>query len=57
MLLYYGHHMTHHHHDLHDGHPSPSAGVSLLRMSARERLVLALAVASAVWAAAWWAMS
>jgi hypothetical protein len=49
--------MTHHHHDTGHGHPARAASLSLLRMSAAERLVTALAVAGVLWAAVWWAMS
>jgi len=49
--------MTHHHHETGQGHPARSASPSLLRMSAVERMVAALAVAGVLWAAVWWAMS
>jgi hypothetical protein len=48
--------MTHHHHETGHGHPAGAASPSLLRMSAAERLVAALAVAGVLWAAVWWAI-
>jgi hypothetical protein len=50
--------MTHHHH--HDGghlRPSRAVSASLLRMSATERLVVALGLAGALWLAVWWVAS
>jgi hypothetical protein len=47
----------HHHHDAGHGHPARTAPPSLLRLSAVERLVAALAIAGVLWAATWWVMS
>jgi hypothetical protein len=49
--------MTHHHHNPDDTHPSPALAPSLLRMSAWERLAVALAVAAVLWLAVWWALA
>jgi hypothetical protein len=47
--------MTHHHHDLGQGHPARAAAPSLLRLSTPERLAGALVIAVVLWAAVWWA--
>jgi hypothetical protein len=49
--------MTHHHHDSGHLHPARAVSVSLLRMSAAERLVVALGLAGALWLAVWWVAS
>jgi hypothetical protein len=49
--------MTHHHHGPDHAHPSPAVAPSLLRMSALERLAVAVAVAVVLWLAVWWAMA
>jgi hypothetical protein len=49
--------MTHHHHEAGHGHPARIAPPSLLRMSAAERLIAALAIAGLLWATVWWIMS
>jgi hypothetical protein len=46
--------MTHHHHEAGHGHPARMAPPSLLRMSAAERLVAAIAIAVVLWSAVWW---
>jgi hypothetical protein len=48
--------MTHHHHSAWHGHPARAVSPSLLRMSAAERLVAALAIAGVLWVAVWWIM-
>jgi hypothetical protein len=48
--------MTHHHHETGHGHPARAVSVSLLRMSAAERLIVALALAGALWTAVWLVM-
>jgi hypothetical protein len=45
--------MTHHHHETGHGHPARAVSRSLLRMSAAERFVAALAVAGVLWVAVW----
>jgi hypothetical protein len=49
--------MSHHHHEAGHGHPARSASLSLLRMSAAQRVVAALAVAGVLWIATWWIIS
>jgi hypothetical protein len=49
--------MTSHRHEPDRAHPSPAASLSLLRMSAGARLAAALAIATVLWIAVWWAMS
>ena len=49
--------MTHHHHEAGHGHPARTAPLSLLRMSAVERLIAAVAVAGVVWVIVWWIIS
>jgi hypothetical protein len=49
--------MTHHHHKSGHRHPARAVSASLLRMSAAERLVVALALAGALWFAVWWVAS
>jgi hypothetical protein len=49
--------MTHHHHEAGHGHPAGMTPPSLLRMSAAERLVAAVALAVVLWGAVWWVMS
>jgi hypothetical protein len=48
--------MTHHHHDAGHGHPARVASPSLLRVSAAERLIAAMAVAALLWIAVLWVM-
>jgi hypothetical protein len=48
--------MTHHHHETGHGHPARAVSPSLLRMSAAERFVAALAIAGVLWVAVWWVM-
>ncbi len=55
--LHYTEPMTHHHHETGHGHPARAVSASLLRMSAAERLVLALALAGVLWIAVWWVIS
>jgi len=49
--------MTHPHHHHHHGtaHPSPTIAPSLLRLSAFQRIALALVLIALVWAAVLWA--
>jgi hypothetical protein len=47
--------MTHHHHDAGQGRSARAATLSLLRMSAVERVLAALAIAIMLWVAVWWA--
>jgi hypothetical protein len=49
--------MTHHHHDPGQAHPIAHIAPSLLRMSALERLAVAVSAAIVLWAAVWWALS
>jgi hypothetical protein len=49
--------MTHHHHEAGHDHPARMTPPSLLRMSAAERLVAAVAVAGVLWIAVWLVMS
>ena|GEM_PF-4000436 len=48
--------MTHHHHETGRDHPARAMSPSLLRMSAAERFVAALAIAGVLWVAVWWVM-
>jgi len=50
------HHDAHHHH--HPGHVHPPAAVhvSILRLSALERLALAAGLIALIWLAVFWAM-
>ena len=48
--------MTHHHHEAGHGHPARAVPPSLMRMSAVERFVAALAIAGVLWVAVWWVM-
>jgi hypothetical protein len=48
--------MSHHHHETGHGHPARAVSPSLLRMSAAERFVAALAVAGVLWVAVWWVL-
>ena len=48
--------MTHHHHETGHGHPARAVTPSLLRMSAAERFVAALAIAGVLWVVVWWVM-
>jgi hypothetical protein len=49
--------MTHHHHEAGHDHPARTAPLSLLRMSAAERLAAAVAVAGVLWIAVLLVMS
>jgi hypothetical protein len=49
--------MSHHHHAADHAHPSPAMPVSLLRMSALQRLIAALAVSALLWVTVWWALT
>ncbi len=49
--------MTHHHHEAGHSHPARALLPSLLRMSATERLAVALAIAGVLWIAVWWVAS
>ena len=50
--------MSHrHHHDAGRGHPAEAAPPSLLRMSATGRLVMAAAIAAALWIVTLWVVS
>ncbi len=49
--------MTHHHHETGRDHPARAMSPSLLRMSAAERFVAALAIAGVLWVAVWWVMA
>jgi hypothetical protein len=46
----------HHHHPQGHAHPPATVSPSILRMSATERLGAAVAIASLLWAAVYWAM-
>jgi len=48
--------MTHHHHESGHGHPARAVPPSLMRMSAVERFVAALAIAGVLWVSVWWVM-
>jgi hypothetical protein len=48
--------MSHHHHEAGHGHPARAAQPSLMRMSAVERFVAALAIAGVLWVAVLWVM-
>jgi hypothetical protein len=50
--------MSHHHHHKsgHD-HPARAAALSLLRMSAVERLAGVLAISGVLWILTWWILS
>jgi hypothetical protein len=49
--------MTQHHHHQEDApHPSASVGVSLLRLSAVQRLALVGSIVALLWATFWWAI-
>jgi hypothetical protein len=56
--MYDHHHDAHHHHHHHPGHIHPPVAVhaSLLRLSALERLAVAVGLIALIWAAAFWAM-
>jgi hypothetical protein len=54
--MWYVKSMTHHHHETGHDHPARAVSRSLLRMSAAERFVAALAVAGVLWVAVWWVM-
>jgi hypothetical protein len=62
MLYYYKHmshlhpHHHHHHHKLGEGHPPARASLSILRLSAVERLLLAACAIAVIWASVLWAM-
>jgi hypothetical protein len=45
--------MTHHHHETGHGHPARAVSASLLRMSAAQRLMVALVLAGVLWIAVW----
>jgi hypothetical protein len=48
--------MTHHHHHHHGGaHPSPAIAPSLLRLSAAQRIAVAVGLIALIWAAVFWA--
>jgi len=49
--------ITHHHHEAGHGHPARTAPPSLLRMSAAERLVAAIAIAIVLWGVVWWVVT
>lgn len=49
--------MSHHHHEAGHGHPARTASPSLLRISAVERLIAALAIAGVLWITTWWVIS
>jgi len=62
-MLYYNmlmaerdHHHDHSHHHPGHAHPPAALHVSLLRMSAAQRLGFAVAVMALLWAVAFWAM-
>lgn len=48
--------MTHHHHSGHV-HPPMGTGLSLLRMSAAQRLTIVAVAIALLWGAAFWAMA
>jgi hypothetical protein len=48
--------MTHHHHQDDAPHPSATIGASLLRLSAAQRVAIAVIVVALLWAAFWWAI-
>jgi hypothetical protein len=48
--------MTHHHHEPGHAHPMARVAPSLLRMSALERIAVAMVVAGILWIAVWWAI-
>jgi hypothetical protein len=48
--------MTHHHHQDDASHPSAALGASLLRLSAAQRLTVALIAAGLLWFGFWWAI-
>jgi hypothetical protein len=48
--------MTHHHHNDDASHPSATLGVSLLRLSAAQRLGVAGVAIALLWAVFWWAV-
>jgi hypothetical protein len=47
----------HHHHHPGNAHPSPKTNLSLLQLSAFERLAMSGAAVALLWLAVWWAMS
>ena len=49
--------LTHHHHDPDHAHPVAHTSLSLLRMSAVERIAIAAVGVVVLWAAVWWAVS
>jgi len=48
--------VTHHHHQGGEAHPSPTISLSLLRLSAPRRLLVAGMLIALIWALAIWAM-
>jgi len=47
----------HHHHPPGEGHPPASVSLSILRLSALERLAAAGLVVAVIWATVFWAMA
>ena len=48
--------MTHHHHAPDHSHPPAAVAPSILRLSVAQRLMVALGLSAAIWAAAIWAI-
>lgn len=46
----------HHHHPQGEAHPPAAVAPSILRLSAGQRLGMALALIAVIWAAVFWAM-
>jgi hypothetical protein len=49
--------MVHHHHHPGNVHPSPKIAVSLLQLSALERLAISATAVALLWLGVWWATS